>query len=247
MIPKKIHTCWFGTNPIPSKHLQYIEGWRRLHPDYEIRIWTDVDLPQLVGDNEYVRKALVDKQYAFLSDYVRLVVLRSYGGIYADTDVEMLKSFDSLLDSKLLLGFIFDSSIGTAVIGAEPDNAVIVQWINIMDSNINRPYEVNNNWVTRYFIENRPDFRLNGCRQSLSGGIEIFPKDYFERYQIDKSSGGGYSEHHCAGSWMSNAVEPWWKRILRVLIGRKWSSKLGHWMAIKKTPYYEVYLKHIKL
>ena len=124
----------------------------------------------------------------------------------------------------------------------------MLEWRDQLESDFEAKgdFTVSNDWITGYFLDHFSDFRLNGKRQSLACGIELYPKDWFERYQINKKSGGGYAEHHCAGSW-KDGKEHGGKDLVRKLLPRGLVSWLGHRQFLKQTPYYEVYLKHRKL
>lgn len=89
MIPRIIHYCWFGGNPLPEETKKYIEGWKEKCPNYIIKEWNEsnIDLTQ----NQYIKDAYKEKKWAFVTDYVRLYALVSEGGIYMDTDVELKK------------------------------------------------------------------------------------------------------------------------------------------------------------
>ena len=243
MIPKIIHACWLGTKPLPEREKSYIEGWKKLNPDYEIILWTDQMFNKYLDDSPFVKACLEQKKYGFLSDYFRFTVLYEFGGIYIDTDIEMFKNLDPLLDCKMFMGFIFDSSMGTAFIGTEAHNPLMKIWLEKLKSDYvkKQGFTVSNDWITKYFIDNFQDFLLNGKRQSLACGIEIYPKDYFERYQINKKSGGGYAEHHCAGSWKDDRSQGL-KGLVKKFLPRGLVSYLGHKSFIKTTPYYQRYL-----
>lgn len=247
MIPKIIHACWLGKVQMPEEQVKYIDGWKKLHPDYEIKVWHDEDFEKYYDDSLFVKESIEKKKYGFLSDYFRFTVLYEFGGIYVDTDIEMFKNLDQFLNCKMFMGFIFDSSIGTALIGSEKGNPIMLEWKQILESDYETKgtFTVSNDWITKYFLDHFDDFRLNGKRQSLKCGIELYPKDYFERYKVDKKSQGGFSEHHCYGSWNDDKV-PGWKKLIKKLLPRKLISKVGHKRFLKKTPYYEVYKKHIK-
>lgn len=248
MIPKIIHACWLGTGEMPQEQKEYMEGWRLLHPDWEIRLWTDADFAPYLDGSPFVKACLERKKYGFLSDYFRFTVLYEFGGVYVDTDVEIMKPLDEFLDAKMFMGFIFDSSVGTALFGSEKGNPLMLEWREILERDFEEKgdFTVSNDWITKYFLDHFPDFLLNGKRQSLASGIEMYPKDWFERYQTDKKSGGGYAEHHCAGSWNDDKHTSLPKRILKKLLPRKWISVIGHRRFLKKTPYYSVYLEHKK-
>ncbi len=248
MIPKIIHACWLGKGQMPEDQKNYIEGWKKLHPDYQIILWDDDAFAPYLDDSLFVRDAIARKKYGFLSDYFRFTVLYRFGGIYIDTDVELFKNLDCFLDCTMFMGFFIDSSMGTALIGSEKGNPVMLDWLAQLEKDYEEKgdFTVSNDWITGYFLKNYPEFRLNGRRQSLHGGIEIYPKDYFERYQINKKSGGGYAEHHCYGSWNDNKNVPLYKRILKKILPRKLISYLGHKQGLKQKPYYDIYKAHKK-
>lgn len=102
-IPKIIHYCWVGGNPKPQSVLYCIESWKRCCPDYEIREWNESNYD--FTKNEYMRQAYEAKKWGFVPDYARLDIIYEYGGIYLDTDVEMLRSFDELLEQDGFMGF----------------------------------------------------------------------------------------------------------------------------------------------
>lgn len=96
MIPKIIHYCWFGGKPLPKMAQKCKDSWKRYFPDYEIREWNESNFD--VQKYEYSRFCFENKQWAYLSDFVRLVVVEEYGGLYFDTDVEVVRRPDELLD-----------------------------------------------------------------------------------------------------------------------------------------------------
>ena len=94
MIPKMIHYCWFGGNPLPDEVKKYMETWKKYCPDYEIKEWNERNFD--VNQNQYCSEAYEAKKWAFVSDYARLKILYEHGGIYMDTDVEVCKPLDHL-------------------------------------------------------------------------------------------------------------------------------------------------------
>ena len=103
LIPKKIHYCWFGGGKIPQKFKENIATWRKFCPDYEIVRWDEDNYD--VTKNLYMKQAYEAKQWGFVSDYARLDIINTYGGIYLDTDVELLKPLDDLLQFSFFCGF----------------------------------------------------------------------------------------------------------------------------------------------
>lgn len=101
-IPKIIHYCWFGKQPLPALALKCIESWKKFMPDYEIKEWNESNFD--VNIIPYTQEAYKMGKYAFVSDYVRFWILYNYGGIYFDTDVEMLKSIDNIIQKGAFMG-----------------------------------------------------------------------------------------------------------------------------------------------
>lgn len=121
-IPKIIHYVWVGRKPLPEPTRLLIEGWRRLNPDFAIRVWGNDDLDMSVP---FVRNAFRMGYWSRVSDYVRNDAMRCYGGIYLDTDVEAVRPFAPLLDHRCFMGFQSEREIegcwvNTAIMGAEP-------------------------------------------------------------------------------------------------------------------------------
>ncbi len=124
MIPKIIHYCWFGGNPKPALIEQYINVWKKILIGYKIVEWNETNFD--VNSTIWTKEAMECKKYAFVSDYVRLKVLYEYGGIYMDTDVEVLKTFDELLELPYFIGAENTiHGINTATIGVEPN----LKWV----------------------------------------------------------------------------------------------------------------------
>lgn len=102
MIPRIIHYCWFGRNPLPASALKCISSWRRFFPDYEIKEWNEDNFD--VNIIPYTQQAYEAKKYAFVSDYARFWILYHYGGLYFDTDVEVIKSFHNIIERGPFMG-----------------------------------------------------------------------------------------------------------------------------------------------
>lgn len=103
MIPKTIHYCWFGKNPLPPLAKECIESWRKFFPDYEIKQWdeTNFDINQI----PYISEAYKQKKYAFVSDYARFWIIYNYGGLYFDTDVEVIRPMDDIIAKGNFMGY----------------------------------------------------------------------------------------------------------------------------------------------
>ena len=204
MIPKKIHYCWFGRNELPKKAKKCIDSWKKNCPDYEIIEWNEDNFD--INLNSYTKMCYGEKKYAFLSDYVRLLVVMQNGGIYLDTDVEVLRSFDDLLDYKAFFGFENNEYINTGLgFGAEVGNDIVGQMIREYDELLDGEHGVigcpilNTNALYKLGLEK------NGEKQEIRGAL-ICPIDFFNPYNdlIGKlcKTENTYSIHWYAKSWM---------------------------------------------
>lgn len=110
MIPKIIHYCWFGGNPLPDDAKKCIASWKKYFPDYEIKEWNESNYDLSVCS--YVKEAYKSKKWAFVADYARFDILYKYGGLYFDTDVEVIKSFDNILENGAFMGQETGVSLG---------------------------------------------------------------------------------------------------------------------------------------
>ncbi|RGX78343.1 hypothetical protein DXA68_12330 [Bacteroides stercorirosoris] len=130
MIPKIIHYCWFGGKPLPPKAKKYIESWKKFCPDYEIKEWNESNFD--VHCCRYVEEAYNAKKWAFVSDYARFLALYNEGGIYFDTDIEVLKPFDNLLGCGAFFGFGWET-LTLPVFGASKALIVIERFYTTMN------------------------------------------------------------------------------------------------------------------
>jgi hypothetical protein len=117
MIPKVIHYCWLSDDPYPESILMCINSWKKHLPEYELYLWDLSNAPKV----PWVIEAYEQKKYAFAADYIRFYALYNYGGIYLDSDVEILKSFNDILDNKSFIGYEIGGDFEAAVIGAEKE------------------------------------------------------------------------------------------------------------------------------
>ena len=108
MIPKVIHYCWFGRNSLPKSALKCIDSWRKFFPDYEIKEWNEDNFD--VNIIKYTQDAYNAKKYAFVSDYARIWILYNYGGVYFDTDVEVISPMTDIIEKGPFMGFEINNS-----------------------------------------------------------------------------------------------------------------------------------------
>ena len=129
-IPKTIHYCWFGGKEKPARVLECIDSWKRQCPDYKIREWNESNSP--ISQFPFAQKAYEAKQWAFVGDVIRLYALYNYGGIYLDTDTELLKPLDSLLQTRNFCSYEEGSeSLQGALLGAEKGDKWIEEFLGI--------------------------------------------------------------------------------------------------------------------
>lgn len=207
MIPKKIHYCWFGRSELPKLAKKCIASWKKYCPDYEIVQWNEDSFD--LGCNPYVRRAYEEKKYAFLSDYVRLAVVEECGGIYLDTDVELRRSLDPLLDCSAFFGFENSQWVASGLgFGAEPHAPVMRQLLlsyePLMASAAYTGCPILN---TRALVS--CGLVPNGQRQSLAGGVEIYPPEYFNPYD-DPTGRLFITENTYSIHWYSKSWLPWY-------------------------------------
>lgn len=205
MIPKKIHYCWFGGNPKPEKAQKCIASWKEYCPDFEIIEWNEDNFD--IHMNPYTKYCIENKKYAFLSDYVRLVIIEKYGGIYFDTDVELIKPLEKLLDDNAFLGFETDEYVATGLgFGAEPHHPVVDAMLKEYDYLLDGQHGTEGcpRLNTKALIP--MGLKQNGQLQTVNG-VKIYPKEYFNPYddptgRLMKTS-NTVSIHWYSKSWMS--------------------------------------------
>lgn len=210
MIPKIIHYCWFGRNPKPQKVIEYINTWKEHCPDYKIIEWNEDNFN--VNERSYTKEAYKMKKYAFVSDVCRLYALTEMGGIYLDTDVEVKKSFDSLLSYTSFLGKEMPFKLSTAVIGASRD----AMWVK----DFLKTYE-GKHFIWKFgklnTLENTA-LLTNFCNQNYpryNDEMMIFDIDFFSAKYYSNGeycvTPNTFAVHHFTGSWLNK--HSWNKRI----------------------------------
>lgn len=208
MIPKIIHYCWFGGKPLPADVLTCIKTWEKFCPDYEIRRWDESNFD--VNAHPFVKAAYEAKAWAFVSDYARLKVVYDNGGIYLDTDVELLKSLDFLLENPCYLGlqqvdYLCNTGLG---FGAEQGIPILQRMMACYDalsfsSQDRKPIACPrlNDQVVRACGE------INRNEITRLEEITVYPCRFFDPVAPGKSEdllcAESVSIHHYAASWTS--------------------------------------------
>lgn len=206
-IPKIIHYCWFGGNPKPVSVIKCIESWKKYCPEYQIIEWNELNFDVLA--HLYTSQAFSLKKWAFISDYARLYIIYNNGGIYLDTDVELLKSLDPLLSHSAYAGFEDGKLVATGLgMGAIPRQEMIYKLLKSYDSISLLDEKGELNLVscpilnTHVMLEH--GLLQNNKKQTING-LTVFPKEFFSpidyytgRCTITKNT---YSIHHFEASW----------------------------------------------
>lgn len=209
-IPKIIHYCWFGGNELPATAQKCIGSWKKHCPDYEIKEWNESNFD--ISCNTYVKQAYEAKKYAFVSDYVRLFVLYNYGGVYMDTDVEVLKPLDKFLENEAFSGFETPKSVPTGIMACVQQHAFFKLLLSYYDG---RPFIKNDGLydlttnvttITEYCVQS--GLNLNNTLQTVNG-VTFYPQSYFcpKDYNTGKVciTPDTYTIHHFSGSWISRS------------------------------------------
>ena len=208
MIPKKIHYCWIGGNPLPKSAKKCIASWKKYCPDYEIIEWNETNYD--FTKNQYMKEALEAKKWGFVPDFARLDIIYQHGGIYLDTDVEIIKSFDPLLSNKGFAGFESEENVNFGQgFGAEPGNEVIK---DLMDSYENLRFKNDDGSLnmiaspklnTDALVE--LGLKQDNSKQELLDCFSIYPIEYFCPKSINdgiiRKTKNTYSIHHFDASW----------------------------------------------
>lgn len=235
MIPKKIHYCWFGGNPLPETAKKYMNTWKRYCPDYEIIEWNEKNFD--ITQNQYCLEAYKAKKWAFVSDYARLKVLYEYGGIYMDTDVEVVKPFDDLLKYNLFVGLEAEDRIQTGIFGAEIKNEFIKILLNDYQNRHficgKNKYDLSTNvqFITQKLKDNY-NIQLNNIYQIFGNNYVLLPFDYLccKNYLTGKIciTKNSYTIHHFDGSWLNSygKIKIFIQKIFCVILGIKRFNKL---------------------
>ena len=225
MIPKKIHYCWIGGNPLPKLAKKCIASWKKHCPDYEIIEWNEDNYD--FTKNKYMKDAFEAKKWGFVPDYARLDIIYQHGGIYLDTDVEIIKSFDSLLKNKGFAGFESEQYVNFGQgFGAEAGNQVLKTLLDSYETIdfLNRDGSLNTTpspVINTEALNCKYGKLIPNKKQILDNGFVIYPIDYFcpksmndDKIRITDNT---YSIHHFSGSWIpKDAMREWKKSIFRM-------------------------------
>lgn len=205
-IPKILHYCWFGGKEKPEIVKKCIETWKKYCPDFVIYEWNENNFN--IKCCNYVKESYELKKWAFVSDYARHFILNDKGGVYLDTDVELIKSLDDLLTLEAFCGFESDTMINSGLIfGCKKNN-----WLceEMLESYSKDSFLIDGELNLRTVCDRATSLlvtkglKLNNSLQVIDG-ISIFPKEYFNPKNIKNGkleiSEKTYSIHHFMASW----------------------------------------------
>lgn len=201
MIPKIIHYCWFGSNPIPKSLKKYLETWEKFCPSYKIKLWNENNFD--VDQHLFSQTAYAHKKFAYVSDYVRAYALFHEGGIYLDTDVELKASLDQFLQHEAFTGFEAVSMPFTAVWAAISGHSLTKKVLMYYNDRTYTPcQEPNTQFISKILVD---DFGINAGKNTLQVGddgkntIHIYPAEYFCLDILPN-----FATHHFEGSWLKS-------------------------------------------
>lgn len=245
MIPKVIHYCWFGRNPLPESALKCIASWRKFFPNYEIKEWNEDNFD--VNTIPYTREAYEAKKYAFVSDYARFWILYNFGGLYFDTDVEVIKPMGDIIERGPFMGIEVAAQNGGAPqvapglgLGVNPGlglyKILLDKYSTLKFRNVDGT--LNQKTIVTYNTEVLLEFGLRPINEIQEvAGVWIYPADYFN--PLDSLTGklktteNTRSIHWYMNSWSdSSAVRRWLSKMSHRVFGMKF-HKVSEWFKIK--------------
>lgn len=234
MIPKIIHYCWFGGKELPKEYQNYINGWKKLCPDYEIIEWNETNYD--INKNQYAKQAAEAGKWSFVSDYLGFDVVYEYGGIYLDTDVELVQTLDGILNDEIFFA-IEENENGAEVapglgFGAKKHHPLMKQLRDMYDdiSFVKEDGSLNMVAIPVYttkLLEKKGFKRENKFQQI--GSVSIYPTPYFA--PMDFLTGEielkpeTISIHHYSALWQSKTNLQHIEKMRQ--INRRFGKKLG--------------------
>ena len=222
MIPKTIHYCWLSDDPIPEKFKEYMNGWHEKLIDYEFVKWdfTKFDINQ----SEWVKQAFECRKYAFACDFIRLYAVYNYGGIYMDMDIEVIKSFNPVIDKPYVFAYEGKKNHGieAGCFGAEKNNEFLGRCLEYYND--------------RMFVKTDGSFDTRPLPQIMQGiydeneyDYQIYNHEYFTAKSFNSGivniTPNTYAVHHFAGSWKSDAEKERINRLQRLTKKYGWFGK----------------------
>lgn len=206
---KVIHYCWFGDKPLPKLAKKCIKSWQKYLPDYKIIKWSEENVD--INECPFIKGAYENKKWAFVADYARTKALYEYGGIYFDTDMEVIKNIDELLEDDSFLG-VEDTGFVNSAVWYEKEKHAFLPTELLKKYREFKSFEPNN--VTEFSIPKLISEILNplGLKkgynkiQILEKNIKVYPRDYFYPYSFYRDNNmftdNTHMIHYCDASWI---------------------------------------------
>lgn len=219
MIPKVIHYCWFGGKSQPWDVKRCIKSWKKYCPDYEIKQWDESNFD--VNCQPFIKSAYVAKKWAFVADYARLKIILENGGIYLDTDVELLRNLDLLLENECYMGIAQNGNINSGLgFGSIKGHRMVKEMLCQYDDMVfdeKKPITcpmLNTELFVKY------GYKYEYEEQTVNG-VYLYPPKFFDPF----APGDGnnllceetFSIHHYSASWLGGWAR--FKRKIIMLIG----------------------------
>lgn len=225
-IPKIIHFCWLSGDPYPESIKNCLDSWKENLPDYEFKLWSKDTFD--INSVQWVKEAFECKKYAFAADYIRFWALYNYGGIYLDSDIEVVKDYDRFLNHHSFMGYEYLGIPEAATIGAEPGMPWIKECLDYYEgkSFFNEDGSIRIDavpYLIRLVLKEHynHDFRENGNVQDY-GDLVMYPYQYFspKNYYTDAIESNEFtvSIHRFASAWGPKVKRRWVMRLHIVLI-----------------------------
>lgn len=203
-IPKVIHYCWFGGKEIPEAVKKFVINWKEKLPDYDIKLWNEENFP--ISQYPFAKEAFEKKKWAFIADVARLHALYYEGGIYLDTDVEVLKSFDCFLKETVFAPYGPMNHICMSTIGARKHHPWIAQlllWYDCVHCDADYTEIANAKIVTK-LTRMLYGIKTDGNHSYFGKGVHVYPQEYFLPKQLKNSylvTDKTHCIHHFSGLW----------------------------------------------
>lgn len=236
MIPKTIHYCWFGGNPLPKSARKCIKSWKKHCPGFVIREWTEADFD--INQNLFTKQAYEAKAWGFVPDYIRLWIIYNYGGIYLDTDVQVIRDLTPLLENKSFAGFEDDTYVALGLgFGAEAGDPVIYEHMKqyeqmrfvLEDGSQNRKGSPQH--TTELLLKYGLKQRTNQVQQI--GTMTIYPVEYFCPRSFHTGllsiTDNTYSIHQYDASWFTDEEKAKKNRRWKNMKARQRKDMFIHW------------------
>lgn len=221
-----------------ERELHCLDSWHRYCPEYKLKLWNENNVD--ISKNRYTQQAYASKKYAFVTDYVRLYALYNEGGIYMDTDVEVLRPLDDFIQKEAFSGFETESKIPTGIMGSPPGNEWIRYLLSYYEDAELSFIRADGEFNLKTNVETITEMTklkykvcLNNTRVHIENVLDIYPKDYFcpkdpVTGNIEISS-NTYTIHHFNGSWHGKLEEKsrWRRQKICKALGRKTGTILN--------------------